>query len=288
MSAALLDGNAFLAHIKEDLHARVLALGERGITPGLATVLVGGDLNSAAYVRMKHEDCAEIGINSFREDLPAASSQAEVIAAVNRCNMNPEIDGFIVQLPLPSGLDDEAALLAIDPTKDADGLHPVNLGRLVMGANAPIPCTPAGIQALLAFNGVEIEGKHVVIIGRGLTIGRPLANLLALKRAHANAAVTVIHTGVPDLSYYTRQADILISAVGSPSVVTPEMVKPGAALVSAGISFGEGRRILPDIDESCAEVAGWITPRIGGVGPTTRAMLLSNAIVAAERSAGAQ
>lgn len=286
MSAALLDGNAFLAHVKEDLHARVLALGERGITPGLATVLVGGDLNSAAYVRMKHEDCAEIGINSFREDLPATSTQAEVIAAINRCNLNPEIDGFIVQLPLPTGLDDEAALLAIDPTKDADGLHPVNLGRLVMGANAPIPCTPAGIQALLAFNGVEIEGKHVVIIGRGLTIGRPLANLLALKRAHANAAVTVIHTGVPDLSYYTRQADILISAVGSPSVVTPEMVKPGAALVSAGISFGQGRRILPDIDESCAEVAGWITPRIGGVGPTTRAMLLSNAIVAAERSPG--
>ncbi|CAB4664328.1 unannotated protein [freshwater metagenome] len=250
-------------------------------------MLVGEDLNSAAYVRMKHEDCAEIGINSFREDLPATSSQADVIAAINRCNVNPEIDGFIVQLPLPNGLDDEAALLAIDPNKDADGLHPVNRGRLVMGSNAPIPCTPAGIQALLAFNGVEIEGKHVVIIGRGLTIGRPLANLLALKRAHANAAVTVIHTGVPDLSYYTRQADILISAVGSPSVVTPDMVKPGAALVSAGISFGEGRRLIPDIDEACGEVAGWITPRIGGVGPTTRAMLLSNAVAAAERSAGA-
>ncbi|MEI6571259.1 MAG: tetrahydrofolate dehydrogenase/cyclohydrolase catalytic domain-containing protein [Actinomycetes bacterium] len=287
MTASLLDGNAFLNHVKADLHARALALRERGITPGLATVLVGEDLNSAAYVRMKHEDCAEIGINSFREDLPATSTQADVIAAINRCNVNPEIDGFIVQLPLPNGLNDEAALMAIDPSKDADGLHPVNLGRLVMGSNAPIPCTPAGIQALLAFNGVEIEGKHVVIIGRGLTIGRPLANLLALKRAHANAAVTVIHTGVPDLSYYTRQADILISAVGSPSVVTPEMVKPGAALVSAGISFGEGRRLLPDIDESCAEVAGWITPRIGGVGPTTRAMLLSNAVAAAERSAGA-
>ena len=287
MTASLLDGNAFLNHVKADLHARALALGERGITPGLATGLVGEDLNSAAYVRMKHEDCAEIGINSFREDLPATSTQADVIAAINRCNVNPEIDGFIVQLPLPNGLNDEAALMAIDPSKDADGLHPVNLGRLVMGSNAPIPCTPAGIQALLAFNGVEIEGKHVVIIGRGLTIGRPLANLLALKRAHANAAVTVIHTGVPDLSYYTRQADILISAVGSPSVVTPEMVKPGAALVSAGISFGEGRRLLPDIDESCAEVAGWITPRIGGVGPTTRAMLLSNAVAAAERSAGA-
>lgn len=287
MTASLLDGNAFLNHVKADLHARALALRERGITPGLATVLVGEDLNSAAYVRMKHEDCAEIGINSFREDLPATSTQADVIAAINRCNVNPEIDGFIVQLPLPNGLNDEAALMAIDPSKDADGLHPVNLGRLVMGSNAPIPCTPAGIQALLAFNGVEIEGKHVVIIGRGLTIGRPLANLLALKRAHANAAVTVIHTGVPDLSYYTRQADILISAVGSPSVVTPEMVKPGAALVSAGISFGEGRRLLPDIDESCAEVAGWITPRIGGVGPTTRAILLSNAVAAAERSAGA-
>ena len=162
MTASLLDGNAFLNHVKADLHARALALGERGIAPGLATVLVGEDLNSAAYVRMKHEDCAEIGINSFREDLPATSTQADVIAAINRCNVNPEIDGFIVQLPLPNGLNDEAALMAIDPSKDADGLHPVNLGRLVMGSNAPIPCTPAGIQALLAFNGVEIEGKHYV------------------------------------------------------------------------------------------------------------------------------
>lgn len=286
MTAALLDGNAFLAHIKEDLRTRCAALGERGVTAGLATVLVGDDRNSASYVRMKHEDCAEVGMASFREDLPASATQADVIAAIERCNANPDIHGFIVQLPLPKGLDEERALLAIDPDKDADGLHPVNLGRLVMGVDAPIPCTPAGIQALLAFNGVEIEGKHVVIIGRGLTIGRPLANLLALKRPHANAAVTVVHTGVPDLGSYTRQADILIAAAGAPSIVTPDMVKPGAVVVSAGITFGEGRKLIPDVDEACAEVAGWITPRLGGVGPTTRAMLLANAVAAAERSAG--
>lgn len=286
MTAALLDGNAFLAHIKEDLRARCALLAERGVTVGLATVLVGDDQNSASYVRMKHEDCAEVGIESFREDLPASATQADVIAAIERCNANPAIDGFIVQLPLPKGLDEEGALLAIDPNKDADGLHPVNLGRLVMGVDAPIPCTPAGIQALLAFNGVEIEGKHVVIIGRGLTIGRPLANLLALKRPNANAAVTVIHTGVPDLGSYTRTADIIVAAAGAPSIVTPDMVKPGAAVVSAGITFGEGRKLIPDVDEACAEVAGWITPRLGGVGPTTRAMLLANAVAAAERSAG--
>lgn len=286
MTAALLDGNAFLAHIKEDLRARCALLAERGVTVGLATVLVGDDQNSASYVRMKHEDCAEVGIESFREDLPASATQADVIAAIERCNANPAIDGFIVQLPLPKGLDEEGALLAIDPNKDADGLHPVNLGRLVMGVDAPIPCTPAGIQALLAFNGVEIEGKHVVIIGRGLTIGRPLANLLALKRPNANAAVTVVHTGVPDLGSYTRSADIIVAAAGAPSIVTPDMVKPGAAVVSAGITFGEGRKLIPDVDEACAEVAGWITPRLGGVGPTTRAMLLANAVAAAERSAG--
>jgi methylenetetrahydrofolate dehydrogenase (NADP+)/methenyltetrahydrofolate cyclohydrolase len=285
MTAALLDGNAFLAHIKDDLRARCATLAERGVTVGLATVLVGDDQNSASYVRMKHEDCAEVGIASFREDLPASSSQADVVAAIGRCNANPDIHGFIVQLPLPKGLDEEQALLAIDPNKDADGLHPVNLGRLVMGVDAPIPCTPAGIQALLAFNGVEIEGKHVVIIGRGLTIGRPLANLLALKRPNANAAVTVVHTGVPDLGSYTRTADILIAAAGAPSIVTPDMVKPGAAVVSAGITFGEGRKLIPDVDEACAEVAGWITPRLGGVGPTTRAMLLANAVAAAERGA---
>jgi methylenetetrahydrofolate dehydrogenase (NADP+)/methenyltetrahydrofolate cyclohydrolase len=188
-------------------------------------------------------------------------------------------------LPLPKHLDEEATLRAVDPDKDVDGLHPVNLGRLVMGVDAPIACTPAGIQALLVHYGVPIEGRHVVIVGRGLTIGRPLANLLSLKRPSANAAVTVVHTGVADLGTYTREADILIVAAGTPGIVTPEMVKPAAAVVSAGVTFGEGRKLLPDVDESVADVAGWITPRLGGVGPTTRAMLLRNTVRAARRRA---
>ncbi|HUP70753.1 MAG TPA: bifunctional 5,10-methylenetetrahydrofolate dehydrogenase/5,10-methenyltetrahydrofolate cyclohydrolase, partial [Acidimicrobiales bacterium] len=192
------------------------------------------------------------------------------------------VDAFLVQLPLPAGLNEEAALLRVDPDKDVDGLHPVNLGRLVMGVPAPVACTPAGIQALLVHHGVEITGRHVVIVGRGLTIGRPLALLLALKRPGANAAVTVVHTGVADLGTYTRQADILVAAAGSPSIITPDMVKSGAAVVSAGITW-EGKRLVPDVDESVAEVAGWITPRLGGVGPTTIAMLLRNAVDAAER-----
>ena len=205
----------------------------------------------------------------------------EVIAAFNA---NPDIDAFLVQVPLPKGLDEEAALLAVDPEKDVDGLHPVNLGRLVMGSPGPIPCTPAGILELLVHHGVPIEGRHVVIIGRGLTIGRPLANLLALKRPHANAAVTVVHTGVKDLGAYTRQADILVAAAGAPGLVTPDMVKPGAAVVGAGVTM-DGKRIISDVEESVAEVAGWMTPRVGGVGPMTRAMLLRNTVLAASRRA---
>ncbi len=289
MTAQLLDGNAFLAAVMADLDVRVQALKRAGVTPGLGTILVGDDESSASYVRMKHENSAELGIASFHQELPATATQQDVHDAITAFNTNRDVDAFLVQLPLPKGLDEEAALRAVDADKDVDGLHPVNLGRLVMGVDAPLACTPAGIQALLVHYGVPIEGRHVVIVGRGLTIGRPLANLLSLKRPNANAAVTVVHTGVADLGAYTREADILIAAAGSPGMITPDMVKPGAVVVSAGVSFLEGtRKLLPDVDESVAEVASWITPRIGGVGPTTRAMLLTNAVLAAERRASRQ
>ena len=282
--AELLDGNAFLETMKERLRTRVAALAERGITPGLGTILVGDDPNSASYVRAKRADCAEVGMVSHHRELPASVGWTHLEAEIHSFNQDPAIDAFIVQLPLPDHLEEEAALGAIDPDKDADGLHPVNLGRLVMGTTAPRPCTPLGIQALLAHHGVPIAGKHVVILGRGLTIGRPLALLLSLKAPSANAAVTVVHTGVKDLGSYTRQADILVAAAGFPSIITPDMVKAGAAVVSAGITW-EGKRLVPDVDEAVGEVAGWITPRLGGVGPTTRAMLLANTVDAAERRA---
>ncbi len=286
MAAQLLDGNALLEAVKADLVGRVEKLVDRGMTPGLATVLVGDDPNSAAYIRGKHAACEEVGVASIRRDLSATTTPDELLAVIADLNDDPAVDGFIVQVPLPAHLDEEAALAAVAPDKDADGLHPVNLGRLVMGVAAPRPCTPLGIQALLVAGGVPIEGRHVVIIGRGLTIGRPLALLLALKERNANAAVTVVHTGAGDLGEYTREADILVAAAGRPSIVTPDMVKPGAAVVSAGITM-EGRRVVPDVDESVADVAGWITPRLGGVGPTTVAMLVRNAVEAAERRADA-
>jgi methylenetetrahydrofolate dehydrogenase (NADP+)/methenyltetrahydrofolate cyclohydrolase len=263
----------------------VAVLNEAGVQPGLGTILVGDDPPSARYVEMKHQDSASVGIASAHEHLPATASQGEVEAVIRRFNADPAVDAYLVQLPLPKGLNEEAALLAVDPDKDVDGLHPVNLGRLVMGAPGPLPCTPAGILELLVANGVAIEGRHVVIVGRGLTIGRPLALLLALKRPNCNAAVTVVHTGVADLASYTRQADVLVAAAGSAGLVKPDMVKPGAAVVGAGTSW-EGRRLLSDVDEGVAEVAGWLSPRLGGVGPMTRAMLLRNAVEAAERRAG--
>lgn len=282
MAAKLLDGTALLETTKAQLTTRVASLGERGITPGLGTILVGSDPNSHAYVRGKRAACEEIGMVSRHTELPESVSPEDLHATISDYNSDPAVDAFIVQLPLPSHLDEEAALLAIEPEKDADGLHPVNLGRLVMGVSAPRPCTPLGIQTLLATNGVEIAGRHVVIVGRGLTIGRPLALLLTLKEPHANAAVTVVHTGVDDLGQYTRTADILIAAAGRASIITPDMVRSGAAVVSAGITM-DGRRLVPDVDEAVGEVAGWITPRLGGVGPTTIAMLLANAVAAAER-----
>jgi len=236
-------------------------------------------------VAMKHRDCAELGITSQGEHLSSSATLREVLAIVDRYNADPGIDAVLIQYPFPDGLDYETALMRLDPAKDADGLHPVNLGRLVMGTEAPIACTPAGIQALLTYYEIPIAGRHVVIVGRGLTIGRPLANLLALKRPGANAAVTVVHTGVADLGAYTRQADILISAAGTPGLITPDMVKPGAVVVGAGVTY-EGRTLRPDVVDEVAEVAGWMSPRLGGVGPMTRALLYANTVAAAERSAG--
>ena len=285
MTATILDGEALAARIRADIKERVAKLAAVGVRPGLGTILVGDDTPSARYVALKHEDCEVVGMASFGEHLAADVSQQELLAVIRRFNAEPAIHAYLVQLPLPAGLDEEAALLAVDPDKDVDGLHPVNLGRLVMGAPGPVACTPAGIVELLHAYDVPVEGRHVVIIGRGLTIGRPLALLLALKRPGLNAAVTVVHTGVEDLAALVRQADIVVAAAGAPGLVTPEMVKPGAAVVGAGTSW-EGRRIISDVQESVAEVAGWITPRIGGVGPMTRAMLLENALSAAERAQG--
>ena len=283
MTARLLDGEALAARMRAELTDRVARLRASGVVPGLGTVLVGDDAPSARYVAMKHADCEEVGIASLGEHLPADASQRDVLAVIDKMNADPAVHAYLVQLPLPAGLDEEAALLAVDPTKDVDGLHPVNLGRLVMGTPGPLPCTPAGIVELLHAYDVPVEGRHVVIVGRGLTIGRPLALLLALKRPGCNAAVTVVHTGVPDMADHVRRADIVVAAAGSAGLVTKDMVKPGAAVVGAGTSW-EGRKLLSDVDESVAEVAGWITPRIGGVGPMTRAMLLRNAVAAAERA----
>ena len=277
MTAVLLDGQALAEQIKDDLRIRIA---QEGLAPGLGTILVGDDPASHSYVGAKIRDCAEVGISSIHEELPADTTQAELDAVIERFNADPAVHAYIVQLPLPRQLNEEAALLAIDPDKDADGLHPVNLGRLVMGVDGPLPCTPRGIQVMLERYGVPVEGRHVVVVGRGLTIGRPMALLMALKRPVANAAVTVVHTGVADLGAYTRQADIVIAAAGVPGLITPDMVKPGAAVVGGGITR-EGRKILSDVDPSVGEVAGWVTPRLGGVGPMTRAMLLANTVDAA-------
>jgi methylenetetrahydrofolate dehydrogenase (NADP+)/methenyltetrahydrofolate cyclohydrolase len=285
MAALVLDGEALARKVRAEVALEVAELAKVGVVPGLGTILVGDDAPSARYVAMKHEDCAEVGMNSAHAHLPADVSQEELFETVRSFNENAEVDAYLIQLPLPKHLDEEKTLLAVDPDKDVDGLHPVNLGRLVMGAPGPLPCTPAGIVELLAEYDVEVEGKNVVIIGRGLTIGRPLALLLALRRPHCNAAVTVVHTGVKNLAHYTQQADVIVAAAGSAHLVTADMVKPGAAVVGAGVSW-DGRKILSDVDqEGVGEVAGFLTPRIGGVGPMTRAMLIRNAMLAAKRRA---
>ena len=283
MPAIWLDGEAVAARVRAEVADRVARLRGEGISVGLGTVLVGNDRPSERYVALKHEDCAKVGMVSVGEHLPETATQVEVEDVIRRFNADPQINAYLVQVPLPDGLDEERALMAVDPTKDVDGLHPVNLGRLVMGTPGPLPCTPAGIVELLQAYDVPVEGRHVVIIGRGLTIGRPLSLLLAMKRPGCNAAVTVVHTGVDDddLASLVRTADVVVSAAGRAGLVTPDMIKPGAAVVSAGTTW-EGKKLLPDVQEEVAEVAGWITPRLGGVGPMTRAMLLRNAVRAAE------
>ena len=286
MTAKVLDGEAVAARVRAEVAERVQALAARGVTPGLGTLLVGDDGPSARYVAMKQEDCAAVGIASHHVHLPADATQADVDAVVQRFNEDPAVDAYIMQYPFPAHLNYETALLAVDPAKDADGLHPVNLGRLVQGVPRVLPCTPAGILRLLADHGIDLAGRHVVVVGRGLTIGRPLANLVTLKRPDANAAVTVVHTGVADIAPLVRSADVVVAAAGSPRLITADMVAPGAVVVAAGVSFEDGK-VVSDVDDGVVEVASWLSPRIGGVGPMTRAMLLANTAAAAEVAWGA-
>jgi methylenetetrahydrofolate dehydrogenase (NADP+)/methenyltetrahydrofolate cyclohydrolase len=265
-----------------DVGERTAKLAAAGKTVGLGTILVGDDPASANYVARKHEACERYGLLSFHAEIPASASQADLLEAVDRFNCDRAVDAFIIQNPVPDGFDFNEAMTAVDPAKDADGLHPVNLGLLALGADGPRPCTPAGIQAMLTHYQVPVSGRHVVIVGRGPTLGRPLSLLLALKRPDANAAVTVVHTGVKNWPDYTRQADIVVGAAGVPNMIQPEHIRPGGCVIGGGISW-EGKKLLSDVDESCAEVAAWITPRLGGVGVTTVAMLLRNTVDAAER-----
>ncbi|MGN9912306.1 bifunctional 5,10-methylenetetrahydrofolate dehydrogenase/5,10-methenyltetrahydrofolate cyclohydrolase [Phytohabitans sp. LJ34] len=280
MSARLLPGAPVAEAVLAETAAAAADLRARGVTPSLATILVGDDEASAGYIRIKQRQAAELGFASPHEHLPATATQADLEQAIGRFNADPAVHGLLVQYPVPAHMDYDAALQRIDPDKDVDGMHPLNMGRLAVGLPGPLPCTPAGIEALLAHYEIPVAGREVVILGRGATLGRPLAMLLAQKRPTANAAVTVVHTGVPDWDRYTRRADILVAAAGVPGIIRPEHVRPGAVVVGAGVRY-EGRRLLPDVDEACAEVAGAITPRVGGVGPTTVAMLFRNAVRAA-------
>jgi methylenetetrahydrofolate dehydrogenase (NADP+)/methenyltetrahydrofolate cyclohydrolase len=280
--ARLLAGDPVADQLFADVRSRVAALTARGVRPALSTILVGDDDASAGYIRLKQRRAAELGFASPHAHLPVSATQADLHAAIR--DAESAAHAVLVQYPIPAHLDYAAALGALDPDKDVDGMHPVNLGRLAAGLPGPLPCTPAGIEALLAHHGVPVSGREVVIIGRGATLGRPLAMLLAQKRPTADAAVTVVHTGVPDWERYAKRADVLVAAAGVPGIVRPEHVRPGATVIGAGVRY-EGRRLLPDVDEACAEVAGAITPRVGGVGPTTVAMLFRNAVAAAERAA---
>ena len=277
--ARILDGKALATIIKADLRTRTEALKARGITPGLGTVLVGDDPGSLSYVAGKHRDCREVGINSIRVDLPASASQADVMAAIKDLNSAKECTGYIVQLPMPIGINTQAILEAIDPAKDADGLHPTNLGRLVSGYAAPLPCTPRGIVALLRHYEVPLAGAEVCVIGRGLTVGRPLG--LLLTRKAENATVTLTHTGTKDLGKHVKQADIVIAAIGKAHFLTAQMIKPGATVLDVGISRTEAG-LLGDVHPDVFEVAANVAPMPGGVGPMTRAMLLTNVVEACE------
>lgn len=282
VTATILDGKATRDDIFEDLKVRVSALKDKGITPGLGTVLVGDDPGSAAYVRGKHNDCAKVGITSIRRDLPGDITQDKLDATIDELNANPDCTGYIVQLPVPKQLDENAALERIDPDKDADGLHPVNLGRLVLGKEAPLPCTPRGILHLLRRYEVPIAGANVVVIGRGVTVGRPIG--LLFTRRSENATVTLCHTKTRDLAAEVRRADIVIAAAGVPGLVTADMVKPGAAVLDVGVSRTEDG-LRGDVAADVAEVAGFLSPNPGGVGPLTRAFLLTNVVERAERVA---
>ncbi len=284
MTAQILDGKALAATIKADLAERVAALRERGMTPGLGTILVGDDPGSHSYVRGKHRDCAQVGIASIQVELPASTSAAELAAKIDELNADQACTGYLIQLPLPGALDEFGALMRVDPDKDADGLHPVNLGRLVLGAPGPLPCTPRGIVELLRRNGVALAGAEVCVIGRGTTVGRPLG--LLLTRKSENATVTLCHTGTVDVAEHTRDADIVVAAAGRPGLVTAEMIKPGAVCVDVGITRTEDG-LVGDVDASAYEVASWVAPVPGGVGPMTRAMLLTNVVERAEQLASA-
>ncbi|WP_285730039.1 bifunctional methylenetetrahydrofolate dehydrogenase/methenyltetrahydrofolate cyclohydrolase [Nocardiopsis sp. ATB16-24] len=284
MSATVLDGKAVAKSIREELSERVARLHDRGLTPGLGTVLVGDDPGSHSYVRGKHRDCAQVGIASIRRDLPADATQEEVEQAVHELNADPACTGYIVQLPLPRGLDENRVLGLIHPEKDADGLQPSNLGRLVLMQEAPLPCTPRGIVELLARYEVPLKGAEVVVIGRGVTVGRPLG--LLLTRRSENATVTLCHTGTRDLAEHTRRADIIVAGAGVPGLVTKDMVRPGAAVLDVGVSRTDSG-LVGDVAPDVAEVAGYLSPNPGGVGPMTRAMLLVNVVEAAERQAAA-
>ncbi len=284
MTAQILDGKATAAAIKSELATRVEALKAKGVQPGLGTLLVGDDPGSRWYVNGKHRDCAQVGIASIQRELPATATQEEIEAVVRELNEDPACTGYIVQLPLPKGIDANRVLELMDPAKDADGLHPMSLGRLVLGIEGPLPCTPYGIVQLLRRHDVEIKGAHVVVVGRGITIGRPMP--LVLTRKSENATVTQCHTGTRDLSAHLKQADIIVAAAGVPHIIKPEDVKPGAAVLDVGVSRDENGKIVGDVHPGVAEVAGWVAPNPGGVGPMTRAQLLVNVVEAAERAAG--
>ncbi|KAE8764654.1 bifunctional methylenetetrahydrofolate dehydrogenase/methenyltetrahydrofolate cyclohydrolase [Georgenia thermotolerans] len=292
MTARVLDGRATAAAIKAELTTRVAALRDRGIRPGLGTVLVGEDPGSKAYVAGKHRDCAEVGIASIREDLPATATQDDVAAAVARLNADPACTGYIVQLPLPRGIDANAILETIDPAKDADGLHPTNLGRLVLRVKdeitSPLPCTPRAVLELVARHGLSLAGKDVCVVGRGTTVGRSIG--LLLTRKDVNATVTLTHTGTADLASHVRAADVVVAAAGQPGIITADMVKPGAVVLDVGVSRAvdpaTGKtKLRGDVAPGVDEVAGWLSPNPGGVGPMTRAMLLANVVDTAERTA---
>ena len=285
MSAVLMPGGPVADAVFADLVPRIEKLRANGHTPGLATVLIGADEPSARYVAMKMRKATELGCRSPHVHLPNDVTTAEVIEAVRRLNDDDTVDAMLVQYPGPPQVDFDAVLLAVDPDKDVDGMHPTNVGRLALGIPGPVSCTPAGIEAILTHYEVPVAGRDVVVVGRGVTIGRPVSILLSQKRPTANAAVTVVHTGVPGWAEHTRRADIVIAAAGVPGMVQPEHIRPGAVVIGAGVRY-EGRTLLPDVDEACEEVAGWITPRVGGVGPTTIAMLFRNLVEAAERRAG--